>query len=231
MFLEKKMGYIAIVEDEPDILKLVSVSLEKFGFEVKGFLNSSSFLKSAAASKPDLIILDLMLPDMDGFEVCKHLKSRDEYKNIPVIVLSARSDESDKVLGLEIGADDYVTKPFSPRELVARVKSVLRRWEVREQARKIVAGKDLEMDRDRYEVLVKGKKVDFTTTEFKILELILSGKGKVFTRNEILAHLWGGEKFVVDRTVDVHVRNIREKLGSVEGVIKNVRGVGYRSEE
>ncbi len=225
------MGYIAIVEDEPDILKLVSVSLEKFGFEVKGFLNSSSFLKSAAVSKPDLIILDLMLPDMDGFEVCKHLKSRDEYKNIPVIVLSARSDESDKVLGLEIGADDYVTKPFSPRELVARVKSVLRRWEVREQARKIVAGKDLEMDRDRYEVLVKGKKVDFTTTEFKILELILSGKGKVFTRNEILSHLWGGEKFVVDRTVDVHVRNIREKLGSVEGVIKNVRGVGYRSEE
>ena len=224
------MGYIAIVEDEPDILKLVSVSLEKFGFAVKGFLNSDSFFKSAAVSKPDLIILDLMLPDMDGFEVCKHLKSKDEYKNIPVIVLSARSDESDKVLGLEIGADDYVTKPFSPRELVARVKSVLRRWEAREQAGKIVAKKDLEIDRDRYEVRVKGKKVDFTTTEFKILELILSGKGRVFTRDQILAHLWGGEKFVVDRTVDVHIRNIREKLGPTAGVIKNVRGVGYRSE-
>ncbi len=224
------MPLIAVVEDEPDILKLVSVSLEKFGFTVKGFLNSSTFFKSAALNKPDLIILDLMLPDMDGFEVCKHLKSRNEYKNIPVIVLSARSDESDKVLGLEIGADDYVTKPFSPRELVARVKSVLRRWEFKDQSKKISAGRGIELDKDRYEVKVDGKIVDFTTTEFKILELIITGKGKVFTRNEILSHLWEGEKFVIDRTVDVHVRNIRKKLGARQNLVKNVRGVGYRAE-
>lgn len=226
--MNKKTGWIAVVEDEPDILELVIVSLEKFGFEARGFADSEAFMKGISASKPALIILDIMLPGADGFEICKELKGESSLKNIPIIVLSARSEESDKILGLELGADDYITKPFSPRELAARVKAVLRRGESPDEKNSIFIGKDVEIDRGKYEVVIKGEKADLTTTEFRILDILVSGKGRVFTREEILNRLWCGEKFVIDRTVDVHVRNLREKLGSHAGFIKNVRGVGYR---
>jgi DNA-binding response OmpR family regulator len=226
--MNNKTRWIAVVEDEPDILELVIVSLKKFGFEAKGFSDSESFMTDIAQSKPYLIVLDIMLPGADGFEVCKMLKGEPSYKNIPIIVLSARSDESDKILGLELGADDYITKPFSPRELVARVKAVLRRGESPNEKNSIFIGKDVEIDRGKYEVVIKGKKADLTTTEFRVLDILVSGQGRVFTREEILNRLWGGEKFVIDRTIDVHVRNLRRKLGSSSGFIKNVRGIGYR---
>lgn len=224
---------IAVVDDEQDILKLVSINLKKAGFNVREFSNAEGFLKFINKNYPDLIILDLMLPDADGFEICKYLKKQDKYSSIPVIMLTAKADEVDKVLGLEIGADDYVTKPFSPRELVARVKVVLRRKDKikSEDTEKNEIADSLVMDMQRYKVMVNGKDIDTTTTEFKILQLLASKKSWVFTREQILNHLWGNEKAVLDRTIDVHIRNLRKKLGKAGRFIKNMRGIGYKFEE
>jgi two-component system phosphate regulon response regulator PhoB/two-component system alkaline phosphatase synthesis response regulator PhoP len=219
---------IAVVDDEPDILHLVSIHLKKAGFEVAEFINGFSFRKFlSAARKPDLILLDLMLPDTDGMEICKSLKFDEELKNIPVIMLTARTMESDKVAGLDTGADDYITKPFSPRELVARVRAVLRRAGTL-TAPVIKIGGILSIDQERFEVKVAGDSVLLTAVEFKILTLLASNSGKVFSRDRILDHLWGNEKAVIDRTVDVHIKNLREKLGEAAGLVQNVRGVGYR---
>jgi DNA-binding response OmpR family regulator len=222
---------IAIVDDEPDIVELVSLHLGKAGFSVKGFGEAEALFALLKAQQPDLIILDLMLPDADGIEICKKLKMNDEFSAIPIIMLTARGDETDKVLGLELGADDYVTKPFSPRELVARVKAVLRRKAQKEPAGKITIGDMIVLDPDRYEVTVEGEKVALTSTEFRVLQLLSSHKGWVFSREQILDHLWGHEKTVLYRTVDVHIRNLREKLGKAASLIKNMRGVGYKLEE
>lgn len=222
---------IAIVDDEPDILELVSVNLKKSGFHVKEFLDVGGFYKSLQAEAPDLIILDLMLPDVDGFEVCKYLKNHEKYSLIPIIMLTAKSEETEKVLGLELGADDYVTKPFSPRELVARVKAVLRRQGMKIESKKIEVRDILKIDLEKYEVEVKGEKIDLTPTEFRILNLLVTRAGRIYSRDQILDHLWGKEKFVIDRTVDVHIRHLREKLGNASQFIKNVRGIGYKFEE
>jgi len=221
---------IAVIDDEPDILKLVSLHLTKANFKVKEFLNAESFFKFLSSKIPDLIILDLMLPDADGIEVCKYLKSNQDFSSIPIIMLTARADEADKVLGLELGADDYVTKPFSPRELVARVKAVLRR-KTQNSGKKIKIGEILLIDLNKFEVFVENKKIDLTPTEFRILKILASKKGWVFTRDQILNNLWGQEKAVLDRTIDVHIKNLREKLGKASKFIKNVRGIGYKIEE
>ena len=171
-----------------------------------------------------------MLPDADGIEICKYLKSNQEFSSIPVIMLTARADETDKVLGLELGADDYVTKPFSPRELVARVKAVLRR-KTQDSGKKIKIGDILLIDLNKFQAFVENKKIDLTPTEFRILKILASKKGWVFTRDQILDHLWGHDKVVLDRTIDVHIKNLREKLGEAAKFIKNVRGVGYKIEE
>ena len=222
---------IAIVDDEPDILELVSINLKKANYRVKEFPDSESFFRSLAAEIPDLIILDLMLPDMDGFEVCKFLKGQDKYTAIPIIMLTARAEETEKVLGLELGADDYVTKPFSPRELAARVKAVLRRNVPKEETKRIKIGDMLVLDTEKYEVELEGERIELTTTEFKILQLLSTKKGWVFSRERILQHLWGDDKMVLDRTVDVHIKHLREKLGKASIFIKNIRGVGYKLEE
>ncbi len=222
---------VVIVEDEPDISELISIHLEKNGFKTKCFENGRDFFNYVEKGKPDLLILDLMLPDMDGIEICKKIRSHAMISNLPIIMLTARSDETDKILGLELGADDYVTKPFSPKELVARVKAVLRRHLKPGTSKKITVGKDIEIDLEKFEVVLSGKKIDLTITEFKILEVLSSKKGWVFPRDKILDHLWGDEKAVIDRTVDVHIRHLREKLGKASGLIKNVRGVGYKLEE
>ena len=222
---------IAIVDDEADILELVSLHLERANFRTRGFGNASSFLEFLAKETPDLVVLDLMLPDADGFEVCKHMKGEERLAPIPIVMLTAKAEETDRVLGLEIGADDYVTKPFSPRELVARVKAVLRRHGRDEPSKSIQVGTNLVIDPVKYRVTVNGVKTELTSTEFKILSLLASKKGWVFTRNQILDHLWGTEKAVLDRTVDVHIRNLREKLGEARRYIRNVRGVGYKLEE
>ena len=222
---------IAIVDDEPDILELVSLHLTKAGFSVREFTDADSFNAFVETSTPDLIVLDLMLPDTDGLELCKTLKRKDAFAAIPIIMLTAKGEETDKILGLELGADDYVTKPFSPKELVARVKAVLRRPARKESGKTIEIAGRVVIDLEKYQVTVKGKRVDLTTTEFKVLQLLASRKGYVFSRDNILDYLWGDEKAVVDRTIDVHIRHLREKLGSAASLIKNIRGIGYKLEE
>ncbi|MBN1572815.1 MAG: response regulator transcription factor [Deltaproteobacteria bacterium] len=221
---------IVILDDEPDIVKIVSESLKNFGFNVEGFYDAKTFYQFIKDKKPSLILLDLMLPDEDGFEICKNLKTKSDYSDIPIIILSAKSAETDKVVGLELGADDYITKPFSTRELVARVKTVLKR-SVENKGTKIIKIKDdFLIDLDKYEVTVDGEKIKLTTTEFKILKLLTSKIGVVFSREEILDYLWGEEKYVIDRTVDIHIRHLRQKLKSASGVIKSFRGIGYKVE-
>jgi two-component system phosphate regulon response regulator PhoB/two-component system alkaline phosphatase synthesis response regulator PhoP len=219
---------IAVVDDEPDILELVSLHLSKAGFTVRTFPDAGRFQKSLASSLPDLVILDLMLPDADGLDVCRDLKKDNRTSHIPVMMLTARGEEIDRVLGLEIGADDYVTKPFSPKELVARVKAVLRRHDKSKQRDTVELTEGVVMDPNRYEVSVHGRRLELTTTEFKLLEILAERPGWVFSRDEILSRLWGDEKTVIDRTVDVHVTNLRKKLGKAGRLIENVRGVGYK---
>jgi len=225
---------IAILDDEEDILKLVQTHLAKAGFRVETFSRPEAFLKYLERNRPDLILLDLMLPGTDGLEICRYLKSQPEKSNLPIIMLTARSQEADRVAGLEMGADDYVTKPFSLRELEARIKAVLRRLEkpaTGERAEKKLAAGKLIINPEKHEVRLKGQPVELSLSEFKILELLTSRPGRVFTRDQILDHLWGQEKVVIPRTVDVHVRHLREKLGPLADLIKSVRGLGYKYEE
>lgn len=224
---------ISVVDDEPDILELVSIHLKKANFRVREFAEAEPFYRFLAKEVPDLIILDLMLPDIDGLQICKYLRGNERFASVPIIMLTAKTEEIDKVIGLELGADDYVTKPFSPRELVARVRAVLRRHgraDANADARGIVVG-DVAIDIDKHEVRVRGKIVDLTPSEFKILHLLATRQGRIQTRDQILNHLWGDEKFVIDRTVDVHIRHLREKLGEASRIIKNVRGAGYRIDD
>ena len=223
---------IAIVDDEPDILNLVSINLEKAGYSTKKFEFAGEFYKYLDKNIPDLLVLDLMLTDADGFDVCKDLKKNKQYSSIPIIMLTAKDDVTDRILGLEFGADDYVIKPFSPRELVARIKAVLRRGEVKKEVLKVITiGKILKIDFQKFQIFVDDKRTDLTSTEFKIVELLAGRIGWVYSRNRILDHLWGNDKIVVDRTIDVHIRNLREKLGEAGKFIKNVRGIGYKIEE
>jgi len=230
--VREKKYKIAVVDDEPDILELVSIHLKKNNYEFITFENANEFLDYIPENSIDLVILDLMLPDLDGFEVCKYLKSSDKYSSIPVIMLTARSDEMEKVLGLELGADDYVTKPFSSRELMARVKVILKRnKKVNESSDFIEIGSGLKIDLNKYEVRIDRVEIQLTSSEFKILELISTKKGWVYSREQILNYLGVIEKGVLDRTVDVHIKNLREKLGEYGKYIKNIRGVGYKIDE
>jgi two-component system phosphate regulon response regulator PhoB/two-component system alkaline phosphatase synthesis response regulator PhoP len=228
----KKELKIAVVDDEPDILELVAINLGKAGFVTSKYEEAQPLLDSMKRELPDLIILDLMLPDADGFEVCKKLRANSQYKNIPIIMLTAKGDEMDRILGLEFGADDYVVKPFSPRELVARVKAVLRRGKYNTSDTTLIEiGNTLSIDTQKYEVKVQNEAVNLTSTEFKLLFLLAKHIGWVYTRNQILNYLWGNDKIVLDRTIDVHIRNLRDKLGVAGEMIKNVRGVGYKLEQ
>jgi len=222
---------IAVVDDESDIVELLRINLEKAGFKVKGFEDGAGFMNFLKLKTPNLVVLDLMLPDADGFEICKYLKRHNKYNSIPVIMLTAKGEETDKVTGLELGADDYITKPFSPREFIARVKAVLRRDEVGNKSYKIKIGNMLEIDLEKFETSINGRNVDLTTTEFKILRLLSERKGRVYARDQILDSIGSQEKGVLDRTVDVHIKNLREKLGPAGVFIKNIRGIGYKIEE
>lgn len=222
---------IAVVDDDPDVLEVVSTYLKETGFRVKEFLDAESLLRFLNTQIPDLIILDLRLPDADGFETCKYLRKKNEFSHIPIIMLTGKSEEMDRVLGLELGADDYVTKPFSARELVARVKAVLRRREQKGESKRIEIGNILKIDLQKFQVTIEGKNVELTPTEFRILKMLCERKGWIFTRKQILDYLWGNEKIVVDRAVDVHIKNLRKKIGRVRRFIKSVRGIGYKLEE
>ncbi len=223
---------IAVVDDEEDIVELVSHHLKRDGFKVKEFYNGRDFLSYIKSVVPDLLILDIMLPGVDGLEICRILKNASRTSSLPIIMLTAKGTEADVVVGLELGADDYIVKPFSPRELVARVKSILRRTG-REEKEKLMKLGGLSVNSEKFEAAVDGEKIDLTTTEFKILEVLMEGMGKVFTRDQLLKkkRIWGDEKLVYDRTIDVHIKNLREKLGKAGGMIKTVRGIGYKLEE
>jgi DNA-binding response OmpR family regulator len=221
---------VAIIEDEADLAALTAEHLRREGFRVETFGEAERFFRFLAKKRPDLILLDLMLPDMGGLDVCRTLKRSDDWRSIPIIMATARAEETDRVLGLELGADDYVVKPFSHKELAARIKAVLRRSQSSEAGRPLAVGEDLVLDSERFEARWKGALLDLTSTEFRILHLLASKKGRVLTREQILDELWGHEKIVLDRTVDVHIKNLRDKLGPAASVVKNIRGVGYKVE-
>lgn len=223
---------ILLVEDEQDLLELLSYNLTREGFSVETAMTGENGLKKARemGSQLDLVLLDLMLPGIDGLEVCRTLKGRDHTSGIPVIMLTAKGEESDIVRGLEYGADDYITKPFSPRVLLARIQAVLRRSEGdanRDDGSVIEIG-SVQIDTERHEVLVKGEPVTLTATEFKLLSLLASKAGRVFTRQQIIETIHEGYAAVTDRSVDVQVVSLRRKLDEVGRNIETVRGVGYR---
>jgi DNA-binding response OmpR family regulator len=217
------------VDDEPDLLELVAIHLGKSGFQARTFANGQSLLAALKSSRPDLLILDLMLPDLDGLDICRRMKAEPRTAAIPILMLTARADEVDIVLGLELGADDYMVKPFSPKVLIARVKAVLRRRNEEPVMQEVIGG-ILEIDPDRHTVSVSGRPVELTSTEFAILRILTRNPGWVLSREKILDRLWGDDKSVLDRTVDVHIKNLRDKLGLAGSLIKNVRGVGYKIE-
>lgn len=223
---------IAIIDDESDIRELLTVNLEKSGFDSVEFENSNGLYKYLENRDVSLIILDLMLPNEDGFEICKNLKNNQYTKKIPIIMLTAKVDETDKIIGLELGADDYITKPFSPKELIARVKAVLRRMENNKEEEKVIKiGEDIIINTEMHEVYAKNEKIELTATEYNILLILSKRKGRVFSRKQILDMLWGSEKYVTERTVDVHIKHLREKLKKAGKHIKNVHSVGYRLSE
>ncbi len=230
MAIEKPLIYA--VDDETDILQLIDIHLTKAGFRVKTFLAARPLLRLLENKIPDLIVLDLMLPDIDGLDVCKQLRQDRRWAAIPVLMLTARSEETDVVLGLELGADDYMAKPFSPKELVARIRAILRRKKgsAEEAAARQRIGDLLEIDSQQHAVFVAGEKKELTATEFSILVILAKNVGWVFSREQLLDKLWGDEKAVLDRTVDVHIKNLREKLGPAGTLIKSIRGVGYKLE-
>lgn len=228
---------ILVVDDEENIVELVKFNLEKEGYQVFVTYNGQAALDKLQAEEIDLLILDLMLPELDGLDVCRQIRNDDSLSDLPIIMLTAKEEEVDRVLGLELGADDYVTKPFSPRELVARVKAILRRTgsssqEINEH--QIELG-NLIIDLNKHEVLLDGKQVNFTPKEFELLRLLAGNVGKVLTRDSLLKEIWGYDYNGSTRTVDVHIRRTRQKLNDnlsadVE-YIETVRGVGYRFKE
>ncbi len=219
---------VLAIDDEKDILKLVQYNLEREGYQVLCSKTGEEGLDLARSKKPDLILLDLMLPGIDGLEVCKILRSNRETKNIPILMLTAKSTELDQILGLELGASDYISKPFSVKVLTARVKNIFRQLEPKRDESALLSVGDIQLDRERHRVTVKGKVQEFTKLEFKMLAFLMQNPGKVFSRDQLLSQVWDGEAFVVDRTVDVHVKSIRTKLGKSRGMIETVRGSGYR---
>ena len=219
---------ILVVDDEPDVVELVEFNLKAAGFTVTSAENGREALTTAQATRPDLIVLDVMLPEMDGLEVCKLLRRDPVTAATPIIMLTARAEEVDRVLGLELGADDYLTKPFSPRELVLRVKGLLRRGQTPETKVDSIRIGELHMDLPKHQVTISGKTVELTATEFKLLATLAERRGRVQSRETLLRDVWGYESLIDTRTVDTHMRRLRDKIGKAARYLDTVRGVGYR---
>jgi two-component system phosphate regulon response regulator PhoB len=222
------MQTVLIVEDDKNIANLVSYNLKQEKFDVISVITGEEGLRQVKIKIPDLIILDIMLPGIDGLEVCRKLKSDDATRNIPILMLTAKSEEIDKIVGFELGADDYVTKPFSPRELVLRVKSILKRGKQLLQKPSVLKFKEMTLIPDDYALIIGAKKIKLTLTEFKLLHFMINNKGRVLPRENILNHVWGYDSEVFSRTVDTHITRLREKLESYGKYLESVRGVGYR---
>lgn len=222
---------VLVVDDEPDVIDLVAFHLQRAGYKSVSARDGVSAIQKARDEHPDLIVLDLMLPGLDGTEVCKRLKSEPKTASIPILMLTAKAEEVDRVVGLELGADDYVTKPFSPRELVLRVKSILRRATGEATPAEVLKKGDLTVDIAKHEASVRGKPVELTATEFKLLVTLMERRGRVQSRERLLADVWDYSPDTDTRTVDTHVRRLREKLGKAADFVETVRGVGYRFAE
>jgi two-component system alkaline phosphatase synthesis response regulator PhoP len=219
--------HILTIEDESDIASLIKLYLEKEGYRVTHISDGAKGFAEIQRNKPDLLILDLMLPGMDGLEVCKKVRSRPETTSLPILMLTAKGDEVDKVLGLELGADDYMTKPFSPREMVARVKSLLRRSAPFETPSALKCG-PLSLDPVRHEVRVNDQEVSLTSKEFGLLEVLLKNRGRVQTRDSLLNQVWGYNYFGNTRTVDVHIGRLREKIPFLADAVVTIKSLGYK---
>jgi two-component system alkaline phosphatase synthesis response regulator PhoP len=224
------MQKILLVDDEKDIVEFLKYNLESENYEVIVGYNGEDALKKLN-EYPDLIILDIMMPKLDGFETCRQIREKKEFENIPIIFLTAKSGEINEIKGLELGASDYIQKPISPKKLIARVKSNLRKSELsgvsKSEPVKIKYG-PIEIDREKHEIFIDGEKKIFPRKEFEVLYFLANNPGKVFGRESLLKEIWGLDVYVIDRTVDVHVRKIREKLGDYSELIETIKGVGYR---
>lgn len=222
---------ILIVEDEADILQLLKYTAETAGFEVATAQDGYEALSLARKQLPGLILLDLMIPGLDGFEVCKELKRSNETKHIPIIMLTAKGEEIDRIVGLELGADDYVVKPFSPRELILRIRAVMRRFGAEDSAETVWQEEGLRVDLGAHKVTLDNEEIILTATEFKLLIELMRSRGKVQSRDQLLDKVWGYQFDGYARTVDTHVRRLRQKLGPYSDWVETVRGVGYRFRE
>ncbi len=224
------MPDVLIIDDERDIVGSIEYNLEKEGFSVSKAFDGNTGLKMAKEKKPSIILLDLMLPGISGLDVCRILKNDPKTANLPIIMLTAKSSEVDKIVGLELGADDYITKPFSMRELIARIKTILKRYGGKTDKNQPVNIKiqELEIDTERHEVKVGTRKIELTAKEFALLRYLAENKDKVYSREKLLDTVWGVEVAIETRTVDVHVRRLREKLGKAGKYIQTLRGVGYK---
>ena len=222
---------VLVVEDEPDLAELVRFHLSQAGFEVELAPTGRAGLEALRRRRPSLVILDLMLPDLSGTEVCRELRSDARLRDLPVLMLTAKAEEVDRVVGFELGADDYVTKPFSPRELALRVRAILRRAEGQPTAASVMRRGGLALDAERHRCTVEGEPVDLTAKEFRLLEVLMSRPGRVMSRQRLLDDVWGTDITVTERTIDTHLKRLREKLGPAGDAIETVRVVGYRFSE
>jgi two-component system phosphate regulon response regulator PhoB len=225
-----KRERVVVIEDEPDILEVIHYNLSREGFEVVGVRDGDEGIEAVRTTNPELVVLDLMLPGTDGLEICRKLKTDPVYRSVPIVMVTAKGEESDIVLGLGLGADDYVTKPFSPKELIARIKAVLRRGPLKEDAAsgERVVRNGLVIDAARHEVLIDAQAIELTATQFRLLHFLASHPGRVFARDQLVSRVIGENAVVIDRNIDVHVRALRMKLGKYRHLLETVRGVGYR---
>jgi len=219
---------ILIVEDDKNISKLVKYNAERSGYDCAAAYDGEEALDILGKKDFDLVVLDIMLPKMDGFEVCRRLKQDNKLKSIPIIMLTAKGEEVDRVVGLELGADDYVVKPFSPRELILRIKAILKRREAQDSPKDIIKRGALTIDVPKHLVTVNNKEIELTPIEFKLLVTLIQRAGRIQSRDQLLSDVWDIHSNVFTRTVDTHVKRLREKLGKVGDMIETVRGIGYR---
>ena len=226
--MSKTDNKILVADDELDVLNLVSLNLKNAGFTIIKAQDGASALSKARSNMPQLVVLDLMLPGMSGIEVCKTLKADTATSQIPIIMLTAKAEEIDRIVGLELGADDYITKPFSPRELVLRVKSVVRRVSGQNEKPDLIKIGDIEVDRLKFDVRIKGESLEMTPTEYKLLLILMERRGRVQSREVLLNDVWGYDQVLDTRTVDTHVARLREKIRNGKVNIDTVRGFGYR---
>src|SRR5215510_10797689 len=220
------MKTVALIEDDADLFALLKYNIEKEGFRFAGSQTGKDALEFCRRERPDVVILDIMLPDSDGIEICRGIRSNSDLAHVPVIFLTARASESDRILGLELGANDYVVKPFSVRELIARLRNQLR---APATPARLLRGEGLELDRDSCRARLHGKLLTLTATEFRLLEFLMSRPGVVFSREQLLDYVWGMDRAVTDRTVDVHILRLRQKIeiNGAPSLIRSVRGFGY----